>query len=74
MGNPPQTEGRVIFFLFFSGRGFCGQLRVRYGLYLRSEEWLITHERWKLNEVPEVILILSPGEVSPVYHSAFLYV
>lgn len=47
---------------------------MRYGIYLTNEEQLITQERWNLNEVTEVILILSLGEIHPVYHSAFSYI
>lgn len=72
MGNPPQTGGSII----FSGREFCALLRVgvRYGIYLTSEELLVTQERWNLNEVTEVILILSLGKIHAVYHSAFSYI
>lgn len=45
---------------------------MRYGIYLISEEWLITQERWNLNEVTEVVLILSLGKMCPVYHSFFI--
>lgn len=46
---------------------------MRYGIYLISEEWLVTQERWNLNEVTEVILILSLGKMCPVYHSFFIH-
>lgn len=46
---------------------------MRYGVYLISEEWLVTQERWNLNEVTEVILILSLGKMCPVYHSFFIH-
>lgn len=46
---------------------------MRYGIYLISEECLITQGRWNLNEVTEVILILSLGKMCPVYHSFFIH-
>lgn len=47
---------------------------MRYGLYLRTEEQLVTQERWNLNEVTEVVLILSLGKGHPGHHSAFSYI
>ena len=47
---------------------------MRYGIHLASEEWLVTQKRWNLNEVTEVILTLSLGEIHPVYHSDVLYI
>lgn len=46
---------------------------MRYGIYLISKEWLITQDRWNLDEVTEVILILSLGKMCPVYHSFFIH-